>query len=74
MTERRTAFCKDILADKTGAEQMIFVTTEEAWKEAAKCTEKAEEAFDEEIRGLFLRLRDKWIDIARRAELNQRRG
>jgi hypothetical protein len=74
MTERRTAFCKDILADKTGAEQMIFVTTGEAWTEAAKCTEKAEEACDEEIRGLFLRLRGKWIDIARRAELNQRRG
>jgi vacuolar-type H+-ATPase subunit E/Vma4 len=38
---------------------MIFVTTEEAWQEAAKCTEKAEQALDEEIRRLFLRLRDK---------------
>jgi hypothetical protein len=48
---------------------MIFVTTEDAWKEAAKCSEKAEQAFDEEIRHLFLRLRDKWIDIAKKSEL-----
>jgi hypothetical protein len=60
--------------DKTGAEQMIFLTTEDAWKEAAKCTEKAEQALDEEIRRLFLRLRDKWIDFARKAELNEGRG
>ena len=45
---------------------MISVTTEEARKEAAKCTEKADQALDEEIRRLFLRLRDKWIDIAQK--------
>jgi hypothetical protein len=56
-----------------GAEQMIFVTTEDAWKEAAKCMEKAEEALDEEVRRLFLRLRDKWIDIAKKAELAEQR-
>jgi hypothetical protein len=53
---------------------MIFVTTEDAWKEAAKCSEKAEQAFDEEIRQLFLRLRDKWIDIAKKAELTDPDG
>jgi hypothetical protein len=52
---------------------MIFVTTEDARKEAAKCMEKAEEALDEEVRRLFLRLRDKWIDIAKKAELAEQR-
>jgi hypothetical protein len=51
---------------------MISVTTQEAREEAAKCSKKAEQALDEEIRRLFLRLRDKWIDIAQKTEATER--
>jgi hypothetical protein len=51
---------------------MISVTTQEVREEAARCSEKAEQALDEEIRRLFLRLRDKWIDIAQKNEARER--
>jgi hypothetical protein len=48
---------------------MYFVGRERAWHIARDWALKAEDASDHEIRELFERLRDKWIDIANKCEL-----
>ena len=48
---------------------MYFVGRERAWRIARDWALKADDASDHEIRELFERLRDKWIDIANKCEL-----
>jgi hypothetical protein len=36
----------------------------EAWRRAADCAARAEEAADEHTRILFIKLRDSWIHVA----------
>jgi hypothetical protein len=43
---------------------MSLLTREEAWQRAADCAARADVAFDEDTRLLFLRLRDRWLRIA----------
>jgi hypothetical protein len=48
---------------------MYLLTREEAWKRAADCAARAEVAFDDETRLLFLRMRDRWLSVANNPEL-----
>jgi len=48
---------------------MSLLTREEAWKRAADCAARADVAFDEDTRLLFLRIRDRWLRIANNPEL-----
>ena len=48
---------------------MYFVGRERAWRIARDWALKADDASGHEIRELFERLRDKWIDIANKCEL-----
>jgi hypothetical protein len=48
---------------------MSLLTREEAWKRAADCAARADVAFDEDTRLLFLRMRDRWLRIASNPEL-----
>jgi len=41
---------------------------ERAWRKAADCAERAQEATDPNTREFFIRLRDSWIGAANRAE------
>jgi hypothetical protein len=47
---------------------MTIVTSEVAWSAAAACAKNAEEAFDDELRILYERLRDRWIRVARQCD------
>jgi hypothetical protein len=52
------------------AEAMMgFVGKDRAWRIAEEWALKADDAADHEIGELFVRLRDKWIDIANKCEL-----
>ena len=42
---------------------------ERAWRKAADCAARAEDAADPNIREFFIRLRDSWIRAANRAEI-----
>jgi hypothetical protein len=42
---------------------MVF-SSKEALQRALHCAVRADEAFDENTRHLFLRLRDNWIEVA----------
>jgi len=48
---------------------MSLLTREEAWQRAADCAARADVAFDEDTRLLFLRMRDRWLRIANNPEL-----
>jgi len=48
---------------------MGFVGKHRAWRIAREWALKADDAADHEIGELFVRLRDKWIDIANKCEL-----
>ena len=48
---------------------MYLVGRERAWRIARDWALKADDASGHEIRELFERLRDKWIDIANKCEL-----
>jgi hypothetical protein len=51
---------------------MVFCLTSEAARErAAACASKAEECFDDDARILFERLRDRWIALAQKFELEE---
>ena len=52
---------------------MSLLTREEAWKRAADCAARADVAFDEDTRLLFLRIRDRWLRIANNPELLETR-
>jgi hypothetical protein len=42
--------------------------SKEAWAKAADCAARAEETIDEQMRILFIRLRDSWIRVANNCE------
>ena len=48
---------------------MNFVGRDRAWRIAREWARKAEDASDDEFGELFLRLRDTWIDIAKKCDL-----
>ena len=50
---------------------MTFVTSKIAWEKAAACAKGAEESFDEELRLLYERLRDRWIQVAHSCEFEE---
>ena len=50
---------------------MYLLTREEAWQRAADCAARADDAFDEGTRLLFLRMRDRWMRIANIPEMHQ---
>ena len=47
---------------------MTFVTSAVAWERAAACAKRAEESFDDEVRVLFERLRDRWVRVAQQCD------
>ena len=48
---------------------MAFITSEVAWEKAAACAKKAEDSFDDEATEMFERLRDRWITLAQKFEM-----
>jgi hypothetical protein len=42
--------------------------SKDAWAKAADCAARAEETIDEQMRLLFIRLRDSWIRVANNCE------
>ena len=42
--------------------------SKDAWAKAADCAARAEETIDEQMRTLFIRLRDSWIRVANNCE------
>ncbi len=45
--------------------------SKEAWAKAADCAARAEGAFDDETRDLFVRLRDTWTRLATSVEFTE---
>jgi hypothetical protein len=48
--------------------------SKEAWAKAADCAARAEETIDEQMRLLFIRLRDSWIRVANNCETVEATG
>jgi hypothetical protein len=48
--------------------------SKEAWAKAADCAVRAEETIDEQMRLLFIRLRDSWIRVANNCETVEATG
>jgi hypothetical protein len=46
----------------------MFFSSKEAFQRALHCAARADEAFDESTRELFLRMRDNWVEVARLCE------
>lgn len=57
---------RDALA-KLGSAQMQS-KSQTAWETAARCAMLAQEAYDQEERAYYVRLRDAWTTLAKRCE------
>ena len=55
-------------------EKIFSLTAKEAWSKAAAFATRAEESFDDEMRILYERLRDRWISIANKFEFEEDAG